>query len=40
MLAKCAEHLARMIADMDEEGITSLYGEMGELSGLGYRKRL
>ena len=40
MLARCAGRLARMIADRDEEGIESLYGDIGALSGLGYKERL
>ena len=40
MLDTCVGHLARMIEDGDEAGIASLYGEMDELSGLGYKERL
>lgn len=40
LLGKCAGRLARMVADGDEEGIGSLYGEIGGLSGLDYRERL
>ncbi len=40
MLAKCAGRLVRMIADRDEEGIESLYGDIGALSGLDYKERL
>lgn len=40
LFGKCAEHLARAVADGDEEGIGSLHGEICGLSGLGYRERL
>ena len=40
LLGKCAGRLARMVADGDEDGIGSLYGEIGGLEGLGYAERL
>lgn len=39
LLGRCAGRLARMVADGDEEGIGLLYGEIGGLSGLGYKER-
>ena len=40
LLGRCVGRLVRMVADGDEDGIGSLYGELGALSGLGYDKRL
>lgn len=39
MLGACVGHLVRMIADGDEEGIASLYGDFASLSGLGHKDR-
>ena len=39
MLDACVGHLVRMIADGDEEGIASLYGDFASLSGLGHKDR-
>lgn len=39
MLGACVGRLVRMMADGDEEGIESLYGDFESLSGLGHKDR-